>query len=219
MTDFWDKIAGVYDLAESINGDVYHEMCAQTERLVPAGAKVLDCAAGTGELSLAAAKNAEFVVCTDLSEKMLKNARRKAGFFGADNISFETRNIFDLKDPDNTYDIVIAGNVLHLLKNPQGAVMELYRVLKPGGKLLLPTFTAKNRITENKDELAIYRKAPREASYKALQGDRLRPGGELFPFGIQENARGLRHWQGLHKAHQGNYPVLLCSHNQEQSRE
>lgn len=42
MTDFWDKIAGVYDLAESINGDVYHEMCAQTERLVPAGAKVLD---------------------------------------------------------------------------------------------------------------------------------------------------------------------------------
>ena len=119
MTDFWDKIAGVYDLAESINGDVYHEMCAQTERLVPAGAKVLDCAAGTGELSLAAAKNAESVVCTDLSEKMLKNARRKAGFFGADNISFETRNIFDLKDPDNTYDIVIAGNVLHLLKNPQ----------------------------------------------------------------------------------------------------
>ena len=58
MTNFWDKIAGVYDLAESINGDVYHEMCAQTERLVPAGAKVLDCAAGTGELSLAAAKNA-----------------------------------------------------------------------------------------------------------------------------------------------------------------
>lgn len=143
MTDFWDKIAGVYDLAESINGDVYHEMCAQTKRLVPTGAKVLDCAAGTGELSLAAAKNAESVVCTDLSEKMLKNARRKAGFFGADNITFETRNIFDLKDPDDTYDIVIAGNVLHLLKNPQGAVRELYRVLKPGGKLLLPTFTTK----------------------------------------------------------------------------
>lgn len=145
MKNFWDKIAGVYDLAESINGDVYHEMCAQTERLVPVGAKVLDCAAGTGELSLAAAKKAESVVCTDLSEKMLKNARRKAGFFGAENITFETRNIFDLKDPDETYDIVIAGNVLHLLKNPEGAVKELWRVLKPGGKLLLPTFTTKNR--------------------------------------------------------------------------
>ena len=145
MKNFWDKIAGVYDLAESINGDVYHEMCVQTERLVPVGAKVLDCAAGTGELSLAAAKKAESVVCTDLSEKMLKNARRKAGFFGAENITFETRNIFDLKDPDETYNIVIAGNVLHLLKNPEGAVKELWRVLKPGGKLLLPTFTTKNR--------------------------------------------------------------------------
>lgn len=145
MKNFWDKIAGVYDLAESVNGNVYHEMCAQTERLVPAGAKVLDCAAGTGELSLAAAKKAESVVCTDLSENMLKTARRKAGFFGAENISFETRNIFELKDPDESYDIVIAGNVLHLLKNPQGAINELWRVLKPGGKLLLPTFTTKNR--------------------------------------------------------------------------
>lgn len=141
--DFWDKISGFYDLAESINGDVYHEMCSLTERLVPAGARVLDCAAGTGELSLAAAKKAASVTCTDLSEKMLNNARRKAGFFGADNIVFETRNIFDLKDPDNTYDVVIAGNVLHLLKNPQGAVKELHRVLKPGGRLLLPTFTSK----------------------------------------------------------------------------
>ena len=70
MTDFWDKIAGVYDLAESINGDVYHEMCAQTERLVPAGAKVLDCAAGTGELSLAAAM--EKLCSTPLPTTMLQ---------------------------------------------------------------------------------------------------------------------------------------------------
>ena len=40
--DFWDRFAGVYDLAESINGSVYTEMCDITRRLVPAGAKVLD---------------------------------------------------------------------------------------------------------------------------------------------------------------------------------
>ena len=142
---FWDRIANIYDIAESINGDVYHEMCEITRRLTPTGAKVLDCAAGTGELSLATSENAESVMCTDLSESMLNAAKRKAKLMGADNISFEARNIFDLKDPDNTYDVVIAGNVLHLLVNPQGAVKELYRVLKPGGKLLLPTFTSKNR--------------------------------------------------------------------------
>ena len=138
--DFWDKISDLYDAAEAINSSVYNEMTATVERMVPEGAKVLDCAAGTGELSFAAAKNAESVVCTDLSRNMLKTAQRKARALGVDNITFAERNIFDLQDPDGTYDVVIAGNVLHLLTNPQGAVKEMYRVLKPGGRLAVITF-------------------------------------------------------------------------------
>lgn len=153
--DFWDRFAGVYDLAESINGTVCKQTLDITTRLTPEGAKVLDCAAGTGELTFAAAKKAESVLCTDLSRNMLRTAQRKARAFGADNVAFAERNIFDLQDPDNTYDVVIAGNVLHLLSNPQGAVRELYRVLKPGGKLLLPTFTTRGR---GKALIGIYKK-------------------------------------------------------------
>ena len=153
--DFWDRYAGVYDLAESINGTVCKQTLDITTRLTPEGAKVLDCAAGTGELTFAAAKKAESVLCTDLSRNMLRTAQRKARAFGADNVAFAERNIFDLQDPDNTYDVVIAGNVLHLLSNPQGAVRELYRVLKPGGKLLLPTFTTRGR---GKILIGIYKK-------------------------------------------------------------
>ena len=48
--DFWDNIAGFYDLAEAVNGKVYEQMLSITARLVPKGARVLDCAAGTGAL-------------------------------------------------------------------------------------------------------------------------------------------------------------------------
>lgn len=143
--DFWDNIAFAYDMAESLNGKVYNEITELVKRLVPKDAEVLDCAAGTGALTVAAAKKAHKVVCTDLSENMLFRARKKAKRYGADNIVFEKRNIFDLRDEDDTYDCVIAGNVLHLLDNPQGAVRELCRVTKKGGKIILPTFTWENK--------------------------------------------------------------------------
>ena len=143
--DFWDNIAAVYDIAEAVNGKVYREMTDLAARLVPRGAKVLDCAAGTGSLSIAAAERANTVVCTDLSENMLFSARKEAKRYGADNIVFEKRNIFELCDEDGTYDCVIAGNVLHLLNNPQGAVKELCRVAKSGGKVIVPTFTWENK--------------------------------------------------------------------------
>lgn len=151
--EFWDRVAGVYDIAEAFNGNVYRRICEITRRLTPRGAKVLDCAAGTGELSFAAARKAESVLCTDISENMLKKARAK--FVRIGNVTFETRNIFDMKDPDDTYDVVIAGNVLHLLEDPEKAVKELYRVLKPGGRLLLPTFMTKSK--SNSVLLKLYR--------------------------------------------------------------
>ncbi|MBE6902124.1 MAG: methyltransferase domain-containing protein [Ruminococcaceae bacterium] len=138
--DFWDKVANFYDITQAINGKVYSEMLSMTESLIPDRAKVLDTAAGTGQLSFAAAKKASEVVCTDLSVKMLENARKKAEKNGVTNIRFEARNIFHLVDEDDTNDVVMAGNVLHLLEDPQGALRELFRVTKKGGLLILPTY-------------------------------------------------------------------------------
>lgn len=137
---FWDKVAGIYDITESLNGNVYKAMLRGVRQIVPEGAKVLDCAAGTGELSIAASEKAESVVCTDLSLAMLEQARKKCTKLGIENIRFEERDIFHMSDEDETYDIVMAGNVLHLIDNPEEAVKELYRVTKTGGKLILPTF-------------------------------------------------------------------------------
>lgn len=141
---FWDKIAWLYDFAESLNPKSYNNMLERIKKIVPEGANVLDCAAGTGELSVAAAEKAGHVLCTDMSLPMLDRAKEKCAKKGIKNISFEERDIFSLPDKDGTYDVSIAGNVLHLLEEPEKAVRELCRVTKQGGRAILPTFMAKN---------------------------------------------------------------------------
>ena len=140
MSTFWDRVAGLYDLFEWSNRKVNAAARARVAELVPAGAKVLDCAAGTGEFSLAAAKRAGAVLCTDQSEAMLDRARKKARKRGLSNVSFACRDVTALSDPDGSFDAVIAGNVLHLLDAPEIAVRELWRVTAPGGRLILPTY-------------------------------------------------------------------------------
>ncbi len=140
MSAFWDRVAGLYDLFEWSNRKVNAAARARVGELVPAGARVLDCAAGTGEFSLAAAKNAASVLCTDQSQAMLARARKKVRKRGLANVSFAARDVSALPDPDGSFDAVIAGNVLHLLEKPEIAVRELWRVTIPGGRLILPTY-------------------------------------------------------------------------------
>ena len=140
MSSFWDRVAWLYDLVERSNRVVNAAAAARAAELVPAGARVLDCAAGTGEFSLTAAERAGSVLCTDLSLPMLERARKKAQKKGLTNISFAQRDITALPDRDGSFDAVIAANVLHLLPQPERAVRELWRVAAPRGRLILPTY-------------------------------------------------------------------------------
>ena len=133
-------MAWLYDLVERSNRAVNAAAAARVAGLVPVGARVLDCAAGTGLFSLAAAERAGFVLCTDLSEAMLERAKRKARRKGLSNLRFARRDVTALPDPDGGFDAVIAANVLHLLPSPELAVRELWRVTALGGRLILPTY-------------------------------------------------------------------------------
>lgn len=137
---FWDRIARVYDLAERTNKKANTEAVQKAAALTPRGARVLDCAAGTGEFSLALAPRAGTVLCTDLSRSMLDRAAAKAEKRGLSNLTFAVRDLTALPDPDGAFDVAVAANVLHLLPEPEKAVAELWRVTAPGGKLILPTY-------------------------------------------------------------------------------
>lgn len=154
---FWDRVAGVYDLAEAANRRAVRGMAQAVARRVPVGSNMLECAAGTGEISLAAAPFAGRVLCTDLSLPMLEQARRKAVRLGLSNIEFSQRNLFHLPDTDGSFGAVCAANVLHLLDAPEEAVMELWRVTAPGGILILPTFLMGESGPVMKSMISMYR--------------------------------------------------------------
>lgn len=138
--NFWDRVAGLYDWVELTNRRVNSAAAVRVAQLVPEGARVLDCAAGTGLFALAAARRADSVLCTDLSQAMLSRAEKKARKQGLSNICFAVRDLTALPEGNGSFDVVIAANVLHLLPEPETAVRELWRVTAPGGRLILPTY-------------------------------------------------------------------------------
>jgi ubiquinone/menaquinone biosynthesis C-methylase UbiE len=152
---FWDFCSPIYDFTQKFNGRAYTKVLKIARNHVPQNATVLDVAAGTGEFSLAVADKAKSVLCTDISERMLRIACKKAKKRRVTNIRFGKLNIFDIRKPDNTFDVVIAGQVLHLLDEPQKAAAELRRVAK--NTVILPISLTKNLRGRAKLKFDLYR--------------------------------------------------------------
>ena len=78
MVMFWDKVASVYDLYSNFyNGKVNRALCQVVAKQVSGNDEVLECACGTGMISIHIAKRCRRLVATDYSDGMLKKAARK----------------------------------------------------------------------------------------------------------------------------------------------
>jgi len=126
---FWDRAAIFYDLFGYIyNGKVNKRLCAAVSELIGGGDSVLECACGTGMISAAAAPKCRELTATDYSEGMLKRAKRRLGRF--DNAKVCFADITKLDFDDESFDAVIAANVIHLIDDPRTALDELSRLLR-----------------------------------------------------------------------------------------
>lgn len=84
--------------------------------------------------------HAGFIAACDYAPKMVAQTNRKIRRLGLQNIACAVGNLYNLDFSDNSFDVAIAGNVLHLLDDPQIALAELVRVVKPGGIIAIPTY-------------------------------------------------------------------------------
>ncbi len=136
---FWDKVSGCYDFAETLyNGKVYRELGRRIAAEIEQGDVVLECACGTGAISKYVAPKCRQLIATDFSVGMLRQAAKNCR--SCTNVKFMRADLTHLKCRDNRFDKVIAGNVIHLLQDPHGAVRELERVCKIGGRIIIPTY-------------------------------------------------------------------------------
>jgi ubiquinone/menaquinone biosynthesis C-methylase UbiE len=102
--------------------------------------KVLDVGTGTGRLAIEFARSISGVqvVGLDLSEVALKVARENVQDGDmAPRVSLKMGNAEDMPFEDDTFDLVISSNTLHLVKNPVSMFNEIHRVLKPQAGFLI----------------------------------------------------------------------------------
>jgi len=132
--EFFSSAAGQWDrMRDELFGDRVHfsALAALADADVVAG----DLGCGTGQVSSALAPFVGRVIAVDESAAMLQAARRRLSGFS--NVELRRGEVEALPIDDGRLDVAVLMLVLHHVPEPQKAVAEVARVLKPGGKIVI----------------------------------------------------------------------------------
>ena len=135
--NFWDKNAGRYDRFMRKDRAAYDEMYELIRPLVR-HKTVLELATGTGLIAKHIVNAATHIEATDASAEMIAEAKRDNR---SAKLHFSAQDMFRLPYVDESFDVVIVSNALHIVPQPEKALIEIKRVLKDDGVLIAPTFT------------------------------------------------------------------------------
>lgn len=98
---------------------------------------IADLGAGEGTLSQLLARSAKRVIAVDLSEKMVEFGTQLAQDHGFKNLEYRLGDIENPPIKDEEVDLALFSQALHHAARPQLALKSAYRILKPGGKLVI----------------------------------------------------------------------------------
>ncbi|MHA2309180.1 MAG: class I SAM-dependent methyltransferase [Candidatus Heimdallarchaeaceae archaeon] len=136
---FWDKRAVEYDKSEKKWEETYNKALENTKRYLKKSDIVLDFGCGSGILALRLARYVKEIHALDISSKMIEAAEQRAKGNNVENIHFAQATIFDERYKKESFDVVLAFNILHLLEDSPKAVLRIYEILKSGGLFISET--------------------------------------------------------------------------------
>ena len=132
----WDLYAPIYEKAMRADKKLYQFMYDRIPKKIKDKC-VLEIATGPGLLAKHIAYAASEMIATDYSEGMIREAKK--GDYPS-NLTFEVADATALPYEDDSFDVVLIANALHVMPEPEKALSEIDRVLKPGGILIAPNF-------------------------------------------------------------------------------
>lgn len=138
VSEFWDGRAQNYDAQVGASYAKAYEMTADCfkQYLKPTDT-VLDFACGTGIVTLAVAPAVKSVRAIDVSGEMVRRAQEKTEAQGMKNVTVTQTDLFDTCLAEESFDAVLACNVLLYIKDRAAALARIRALLKPQGMLLL----------------------------------------------------------------------------------
>lgn len=173
----FSSVASKYDIMNDVMSVGIHRLWkdAMMDWLAPRGGqKLLDVAGGTGDISFRFLKRAGYGHATvlDLTESMLVEGRKRAEAEAmADQLDWVTGDAMQLPFADNTFDVYTISFGIRNVTRPQEALNEAYRVLRPGGRLMVLEFSQlPNPAMQKAYDLYSFNVIPRMG--QAIAGDR-----------------------------------------------
>ena len=139
---FWDRCARFYSgIQQRSNRRLYEELANMCRSRLTGDQQVLELACGSGQLTYPLCDRAKHWEATDFSEAMILEAQKHPC-----SAHFSVQDATCLPYGNRSFDVVIIGNALHIMPEPQKALSEIRRVLKDGGLLLAPTFVYEGKV-------------------------------------------------------------------------
>jgi demethylmenaquinone methyltransferase/2-methoxy-6-polyprenyl-1,4-benzoquinol methylase len=137
----FDTVAPAYDTTNtvlSVGNDLLWRI-ATTRAVNPQpGERILDMAAGTGTSSASLAKSGAHIVAADFSAGMIEVGKKRQA--GNDRIEFVQADATEMPFEDDSFDAATISFGLRNVVEPKKALAEFYRVVKPGGRLVICEF-------------------------------------------------------------------------------
>jgi 2-polyprenyl-3-methyl-5-hydroxy-6-metoxy-1,4-benzoquinol methylase len=136
---FWDKRASEYEKNEKKYEQTYSKTVENAKKYLNSSDIVLDFACGTGIITNEIAKNVGEIHGIDISSEMITVAKRKASERKIENITYKQSTIFDESYEKESFNMILAFNILHLVKETEKVIQRIHELLRPEGLFISET--------------------------------------------------------------------------------